>query len=59
MSIPLVTWLNIFFVAFALKSVGNLIKIYVVSNLRSSLVFELVRVTVADGFLLAWVYSIW
>ena len=55
--IPLVNWLNIFFIAFGARSLGNLARIYVIKNMRRKVMhYEIFRLLVIDGFLLAWIF---
>ena len=53
--IPIVFWLDIFFLLFGLRSFGQLMKIYVIRNFYSRVVyFDVMKLVFIDGFLIGW-----
>jgi hypothetical protein len=53
--IPVYTWLEVFFIAFAVKSVANVMKIVVIKSFRrKAFHYEIFKLVFIDGFMLGW-----
>ena len=53
--IPVYTWLEVFFIGFAVKSVANVMKIVVIKSFRrKAFHYEVFKLIFVDGFMLGW-----
>ena len=53
--IPVLMWLQVFFGAFGLRSLANLLKIYIIRNHSERvLAYDMAKLILIDGLLIVW-----